>query len=419
MTSSQATGTAGSYPAAFAGVGDAAADGDTVAMPTATTIRSTDLDGTTTTWTKTGGVWKVTSVAQTGSASAATYTYDSAGLPATMVGSVPAGLSCATPATTPGCRSLTFSYTTVTVAGVARTRLAGVNLVAADPATQVMSSTPVAAYTYDAAGRLSAAWDPRITPNLKTTYTYTAQGRLQTLTPPGLATWSFGYDPSGRLSTVSRPDPSGTTATSTVVYDVPVTGATAPVELGATAAASWGQSDSLPATGTAVFGPNHTPTATIATSVTAADWPWAGIDYLDVNGRTVNTAAYGADAWQYDATRYDQTGNIVWSLTPANRAQALAPTADTAPSVAGTAGSTDRAALLASTTNYDPLQPANPIETFGPTHPVQLEDGSTVDARTHTVTVYDEGAPTADTRTTCPPPRPVPRKRPTVTTMAR
>ena len=40
--------------------------------------------------------------------------------------------SCAAPDSTVGCRSLifTFTYTTATVAGAAKTRLAGVNLVA-------------------------------------------------------------------------------------------------------------------------------------------------------------------------------------------------------------------------------------------------------------------------------------------------
>lgn len=389
----QATSAAGTYPASFAGVGDAAAGGWTISMPNATTITLTDLDGTVTTWSKSTGVWLAVSVAQTGSASSATYTYNSAGQPIRTIGSVPAGVNCASPASTPGCRSLEFSYTTVTVAGVARTRLAGVSLVAADPATQSMVSTAVASYTYDTAGRLVAAWDPRITPALKTTYSYTTQGRLAAMTPPGLATWSFGYDATGRLSSVSRPDPSGPTATSTVVYDVPVTGSTAPVELGAAAAAAWGQTENLAATGTAVFGPNHAPAGTTSSAVAAADWPWASIDYLDANGRTVNSAAYGANAWQIDATRYSALGNALWSLTADNRAQALQPTADTAGSVAALTTSAARSALLASTSTYDPLQPTNLLESFGPTHPV----ADVGDARNHVVTVYDEGAPTDGT----------------------
>ena len=97
--------------------------------------------------------------------------------------------------------------------------------------------------------------------------------------------------------TTSRPDPSGPTATSTVVYGVPFTGAGAPVDVGA-AAASWGQTTDVAATGTAVFDPDHVPAAT----PTSADWPYATLSFLDVNGRAVNTASYGSGAWLRDAT---------------------------------------------------------------------------------------------------------------------
>lgn len=387
----QATSDAGVYPRAFAGVGDAAADGWTVTMTNATTVTLIDVEGTTTTWSKTGTAWRPATVAQPGTGSDIAYTYNASGLPTRITGAAPAGISCTTPASTVGCRSIELSYTTVTVGGAARARLAGVSLVAADPATHTMTTMPVAAYSYDTNGRLAEAWDPRISPALKTTYTYTAQNRLATLTPPGLSAWSFGYDTTGRLSTVSRPNPGGGTAISTVVYDVPTTGSTAPIDLGATAAAVWGQTQ-VPATGTAVFGPNRVPASTSAGSVTTADWPWASIDYLDVNGRTTNSAAYGANAWQFDATRYNQYGSAVWSLSPANRAQAVQPTADTAPTVTAETDSTKRADLLAGITKYDPLKPELEVETFGPTAPV----ADLGDARSHTTTTYDEGAPVSE-----------------------
>jgi RHS repeat-associated protein len=389
----QAATSSGAYPTSFAGVGDAAADDATVTMTSASMITMTDADGTVTTWTKTGSAWAATTVAQTGSASTTTYTYNASGLPSRLLGAVPNGLSCANPDTTTGCRSLTFSYTTITVGGIAKTRLAGMNLVAYNPATSAMATTAIAAYSYDANGRLAAQWDPRVTPNLRTSYTYNSAGRLATLTPPGLEAWTLGYDSAGRLSTASRPDPSGSTATTTVVYGVPFTGTGAPVDVGATAAATWGQQSDLATTGTAIFGPNRTPAGTTATTVESADWPWASIDYLDVNGRTVNSAGYGAGAWQTDATQYDADGNAIWNLTAGNRAQALTTTADTDPAAAALSSTWDRTNLLASTSAFDPLHPGNLTDTLGPIHPITLSDNSIVDARTHNATAYDQGAP--------------------------
>jgi RHS repeat-associated protein len=199
----------------------------------------------------------------------------------------------------------------------------------------------------------------------------------------------MSYDGSGRLSAVSRYDATlAQTATSTVAYGVPFTGSGAPIELGATAAAAWGQT-SLPAVATAVFGPDRVP----AGAPTAADWPYAELHYLDANGRETNTAAYGAGAWQYGATSYDANGNTVSSLTPGNRAQALNPTADTDPAVAALTSSAARAALLSSSQVYDPLNPERLTDSYAPAHPVVLTDGSTIDGRSHQHTTYDQGAP--------------------------
>lgn len=113
----QASTTVGTYPVSFVGVDDAAANGVTVVMVSASKITMTGLDGTVTTWVKIGALWAASTVAQTGSASTTSYTYNASGLPTRLLGAVPSGVSCAAPDTTPGCRSLTFGYTTVTVAG--------------------------------------------------------------------------------------------------------------------------------------------------------------------------------------------------------------------------------------------------------------------------------------------------------------
>ncbi|MGI8665151.1 MAG: RHS repeat-associated core domain-containing protein [Jatrophihabitans sp.] len=377
-------------PITFAGVDDAAADGDTVWMPSLTEVDLTDTDGATTTWTSAAGVWGASKVAEAGTASTTTYTRDSAGRVTRILGAIPTGVSCASPDTTPGCRSLTLDY--FTVAG--HTRLQTVTFHSFDPATASFPSpAPVLAhYDYDSAGNLIDEYDPRITPFLKTAYTYDSTGRLATLTPPGLAPWTFSYDTNGRLSTVNRYDAAlAQTATSTVVYSQDMQHS--PVDLSGATTAAWGQLADLPVRYAAVFGPDHQPASTDPASVTSADWPYAVMRYLDANGRETNTASYGAGAWQYGATSYDANGNALTSLTPGNRLQALTPTSDTDPAVAALTDSAARAGLLASSTVYDPLHPDQVSDTYGPTHPVVLNSGSTIDGRSHQHTTYDQGAP--------------------------
>jgi RHS repeat-associated protein len=380
---------AGTYPLTFAGINDASADGSSVAMTNASTITMTEQDATVTTWTGSGTSWRVLSVVQAGNATTTTYSVDGAGRINRILGAVPTGISCASPDTTAGCRSMTLTYTTV----ASKSRLQSVNYVAYNPAktpTAGMDIIEVAHYDYDATGQLLDSYDPRISPNLKTAYTYNTQHQLATLTPPGLASWNFSYDATGRLSMVYRADPVlAQTAYNTIAYGVPVSGGSAPINLTSTAMATWGQTADLPTTATAVFGPDHQP----ATTPTATDWPYASISYLDINGRETNTASYGAGAWQYGATAYDDTtGSALWSLTPSNRAQALTPTSDTDPIATSASTTIARAALLSTINTYDPLNPDQLTDTTGPIHPLQLSTGA-ADARSHTHTSYDEGGP--------------------------
>ncbi len=385
----QATGSAGSY----AGVADATADGTTVTKVNATEVDLLDSDGTRTVWFRntTTNTWAVDHVVEAGSSSTTSYSRDSAGWVTRILGASPAGVSCTSPDTTPGCRSLTLSYGSVAVAGgPSVTRLQSVTFHSYGPATAAMTAVQVAAYGYDGTGRLKYAWDPRISPNLVTEYQYDSAGRLVKLTSPGLAAWDLGYDGTGRLATVSRYDTDlAQNAINTIAYAVPTTGAGAPIDLGATAVAGWGQTD-LPAVATAVFGPNHVP----AGVPTSTDWPYATLHYLDVNGRETNTAAYGASNWQYGATNYDANGNVTSSLTPRNRTHALSPVASTDPAVAALTDPAARAALLSSTQLYDPLNPDQVTDSFGPAHPVVLTNGSTIDGRSHSHTRYDQGGPT-------------------------
>ncbi len=391
----QATSPLATYPISFAGVGDAAGDGTTVTKKSASVITMTDPDGTITTWTLTGSAWTVTSVVQPGSSTTSTYTYTGAGLVSRILAPVPLNVTCTSPDTTPGCRSLTFTYQTLNLSGTNVTRLQTVSL-SVPQTTGVSNVIPVEDYDYNPAGQLADAYDPRISPALKTAYTYDSNGRLSTLAPPGQAAWTFGYNSAGQLTTLSRPDPSGPTATTTIIYNVPFTGSGAPVELGSAATATWDQTTDLPVTGTAIFDADHVPAGTTAATVATSDWPYATIHYVDVNGREVNTAQYGAGAWQVDTHQFDANGNDTWDLTAGNRAQALTPTPATDPYVAAQTSSAIRANLLASTTSYNPLNPSEVTDTFGPTHPVTLANGTVIDGQDHVATAYDQGAPNND-----------------------
>ncbi len=361
----------------YVGLGDAA--GEVITRgPNTFTLAQTD--GTRTTWTVDGTGFEVTSITQP-NGDVTAFSYDTVG----RVSQITAPSTCSYPQP---CEDLQFTYATATTAsgstfGDYTGRLSGVSLVAYDPATTSVRTVQVEQYTYDATGVLRQAWDPRISPALKTVYAYNASGRLATLTPPGLSAWSLSYDSKNRLASVSRPNPSGGTATTTMAYGVPVTGTGAPVDVGATAAATWGQTTDLAVTGTAVFDPDHVPAAT----PTTADWPYAELVYLDANGREVDTAEYGVGAWQVAATRYDAAGNALWSLTAGNRAQALTPTSATDPAVVAMPSSADRANALATISTYS-ADLTELLTTLGPAHPVTVNHTNN-DGRSYTANGYD------------------------------
>ncbi|MFT4264246.1 MAG: hypothetical protein QM572_12740, partial [Nocardioides sp.] len=428
------TSTCASPSTAFTGVGDAVGDGVTVCLVSDTQIAMAEDDGTITTWQSVSGVWKVSSIAQTGSRTTTTYGYgtsgSSAGLITRILAPAPTGVSCGTadsttPDTTPGCRSLVLTYGTVTAGSGTATRLTKVEL--SIPQTSgTANKIAIAQYAYDSAGRLSQVWDPRLDttsqPALKTTYTYNSTDRLASITPPGVNGWNLVYDASNRISKISQTVPVGNpisgvtnqTATTTVVYGLPTSGTGLP-DLTPATAATWGQTRSLPVDGqaTAVFAPDHAPAGTTPGTVATADWPFATLHYLDPNGRETNTAAYGtavtnsgstttsSTGWQISSTQYDANGNVVWQLSAANRAQALTPISGVTDSyVAGVSGTAARADLLASTTVYNPLDLSEVTDTYGPTHPIRLVDGTTIHARDHTTTTYDEGAPNSNVNPT-------------------
>jgi RHS repeat-associated protein len=379
----------------YAAQGDAAGEGLALAKtasPDEFTI--SDLDGNQTTLAFASGpatptltnprLYRMSKVTQPGSNQVTTYAYNADGTPAQILLPKPTTSTvCDATTWSPGCRALQLTYTAgkVTKLTIKTTDGAG--------AVKVVDT---ACYTYDAAGRLSQAWDPRISgttcasPVLATTYTYDTAGRLATVTPAGLAGWTISYDPQGRLDSVSRTHNAangGSTETETVRYDVPFDATTSTDEshpdLSAGRVAAWAQTD-LPVTATAVFGPGDT--------VSSTDLRDGQVHALDVNGREVNTAAFsgtGQAGWKVTTSEYDQYGNTVRELSAANRDLALTgdPTSLGLPADIGTAAfaqALDERSLYAA-------DGTDLLDSYGPLHTVAI-DGGWVNARQHTHTTY-------------------------------
>lgn len=326
-------------------------------------------------------------VRQPGSENTSTISYEVvAGRPRVkrVLAPVPAGVSCANVATA-GCRSLELVYAGATTAagfqesgwGSYAGRVERVDFTAFDPQANAVRTDTVVRYLYDSTGRLRAVWDPRVAPALKERYAYDADGRLSSVTPPGETAWELTYaaragdGDGGRISRVSRSTPQGV-ATTTVVYGVPVAGPGAPYALGASDVAAWNQVDH-PLEGTAVFPPDAVP------ADPPASFARAVVHYVNRTGREVNTATPGG---HITTSEYDRYGNIVRSLSAANRQRALAN---------GTA-SAATAVRLDTRRRFD-ADGQEMTDELGPEHDVELADGSIVRGRRHTAIRYDEGAP--------------------------
>ncbi|MGW1559131.1 DNRLRE domain-containing protein [Streptomyces sp. NPDC002144] len=336
--------------------------------------------------------------------------------------------TCVTTPSTKGCRVLEFVYATTTTAtssalGDVKDQVSSIRLWSTAPGASAGTSQTVAQYAYDSNGRLREQWDPRISPALKTAYTYDGSGRVSTLTPPGQLPWTFTYGQAGSnpaagdgmLLKASRPtltpgsaSQTNGTATTSVVYGVPLSGATAPEDLGSSATDSWGQTDK-PSDATAVFPADQVPAGNDGSTLTAAGYTRADIHYLDSSGREVDKVTPGH---HITATEYDQFGNTVRSLSASNRELALGTTADqrtrlTALGIVNLS-SAERAQLLSTSTLYNGTG-TREVEADGPLHQIVLasklmngttavaQAGSTVIARAQTLKEYDSGRPTDGT----------------------
>ncbi|MEV7413716.1 phospholipase A2 [Streptomyces sp. NPDC089919] len=340
-------------------------------------------------------------------------------------GAVSVDLCKATPATK-GCRVLEYVYANSTTAtdlavGDYAGRVSGIRLWATNPGAAAATATDVVSYLYDKDGRLRQMWDPRISPALKTLYDYDTAGRVTKLTPVGELAWTFSYAKAGSspvagdgmLTRAARPalkqgsatETDGTAGTS-VVYEVPLTGAKAPYGMAAAQVAAWGQSD-VPTDATAVFPADQVPAGATGDQLTAADYRRAAVTYTNASGRLVNTAQPGA---HIDTTEYDTFGNTVRELSAANRELALG-TAAGAPEMLDALNisdlaTADRADLLSSRSIYgkdgvSEVEAYGPLKLTGVAAPLPatgdlpaVPAGSQLPGREHTRTSYDEGRPT-------------------------
>jgi len=360
-------------------------------------IAFTDPDGNRTVFSNFGSgseYWPI-SVSQTGGAGNKTrMIYDIEGNKRRLkrvIAPAADGITCSDEAatTTTGCRVLSFHYENAKKWGAPESmgwRLAKMTFYAYGQG----GPWDVASYSYNSEGRLTAVWDPRISPALQETYTYETDGQLKTLTPAGQEPWTMTYGTvsgevtGGRLMSVKRPSliESTPTAQITMAYRVPVSGSAAPYDMSPQAVAAWGQED-VPTDATAIFPPDEVP------SNSPSSYAGATVYYMDAEGQASNIASSvgaGSSAPAITTTETDIFGNVVRELTAQNRLRALA---------AGP-GSAAKSRELDTQFRYS-ADGSQFQEERGPLHAIRLESGAeagtVIQARSYRSIQYDKGAP--------------------------
>jgi RHS repeat-associated protein len=167
------------------------------------------------------------------------------------------------------------------------------------------------------------------------------------------------------------PNP-GTSSIWTLDYEVPISGAGAPHQMGKKELEAWGQEDD-PAEATAIFPPDE------PEGWPAQDYRRAGVQYVDGKDRLVNVAS---PAGGISATEYNEYNDVTRSLSPDNRQKALGEGAK----------STEASKLLDEQSTYG-SEGTLLLSTLGPQHTVKLSSGAQVLARESVKRFYDEGAP--------------------------
>lgn len=345
----------------------------------------------------TGSEWLPTAITQTGGSANSTQMVYELGTESKMrlkaiIAPTAAGITCneATLGNI-GCRSLSFNYAQAGHESEGPTgRLVGITYSGPEKAPNHSGelemqtvSRQVAKYEYDKEGRLAAEWDPRVSPALKTTYIYTSDGQIKTITPPGQEPWTMEYgtadeeEANGRLINVKRASlvASPSVAQTTIAYGVPLSGSGAPYAMSGTDVAKWGQKD-VPQDATAIFPPDEVPKESPPSS-----YAHATVYYMDAEGQNVNTATpsgAGTSAPSITTSEVDEHGDVVRELTAQNRLRALA------------AENTAKRAEELDTKRHFNADGTQMEEEWGPLHKVTLESGETKEARLHTVVQYED-----------------------------
>lgn len=289
------------------------------------------------------------------------------------------GLTCNGTTWDAGCRGLELLWTNLTLNGKVESRVQAVGIRAVDPAAGGSSAVRwVTSFQYDVNGRLGRANDHTGLVAGSSEFLYDSAGRMTSYNTRGERPWTFGYqaspgdDGNARIRTVTRKTPAGVDATTTFVYDVPLSGASAPNDMSPSTVATWGQGDK-PRTATAVFPPDSVPG-----SGTPSSWDRATIHYLGAHGKTVNVAD---PEHNITTTEYDVNGNVISELTARNRERALAASGSTAA----------RAGQLSTIRFYDADNGVDLRVERGPERRIRKPDGTFVLGHERTRYGYDNG----------------------------
>ncbi|MGO3153093.1 MAG: RHS repeat-associated core domain-containing protein [Galactobacter sp.] len=230
-----------------------------------------------------------------------------------------------------GCRALVLSYDQKTSKGdPAKGKVAKVVYTAWDADEGKMSTVPIAEYSYSGTSEdanLRSVKDSRTGDT--TTYTYGADSAagvplLASITEKasnGSLTGAPTYYNYGKangttradwLESVDRGKPSdgsGKVQVARFVYGVkPAGNGTDLPDLSSKTTGLWEQD--APVAGYAVFGAGKTVTSSKATSVGAADFKYADLQFVDTQNRVVNTGSYAAGAWQVTVNVFNADGNV-------------------------------------------------------------------------------------------------------------
>ncbi|MFE9500299.1 hypothetical protein [Streptomyces collinus] len=119
------------------------------------------------------------------------------------------GTTCRSEPSTKGCRVLQFVYADTTTAtdsalGDYKGQVKTIILWTTTPGADSATAETIASYAYGVSGRLRQTWDPRISPALKTEYTYDSDGQVATLGTPGELPWTFTYGKAGSALTAGE-----------------------------------------------------------------------------------------------------------------------------------------------------------------------------------------------------------------------